>query len=620
MLARLQPPACHILPRSACPGILSRSRPKTSLHARYISQGASGYGASSPSGGQPRSLLQRYALRTAIAALGLGIAYEVDKELHASAIIRNLRTLWTCAVIALDYKLNFKHEKEGDIPALQERVAQRVYDLLTTNAGLYIKIGQAFANNAALLPRPMQEKFARLFDDAPQVPYSVVEKVFVAEFGRPPAGPNGVFEVFEEQAAASASIAQVHRAKLKADDRSDEWVAVKIQKPDVSKQVEWDLGAFTVVMWMYEHWLFNIPAMFAVNFINDHLRRELDFEAEVRNATETTSYIAREPRLADRVYVPKVYPEYSTKKVMTAEWIDGVRLSDRRGIERLMGSDARESSRPPLAADRFPVLKGGSEWVMRTMVDLFSAQIFDWGWVHCDPHPGNIIIRPHPDPTKAKKGQAQFVLLDHGLYVRVSDAFQQQYAQLWKGLLTLDFDVVKGVASEWGIGTPDLFASATLMRPVRFQQSDAPDFDKMDNYERGVLMKERLKGFLTDTDRLPKELLFIGRNMRIVQGNNQSFGSPVNRVRITGYWASRFLVTSHKLATGRRIREFFNHFIFMSVLFTSDIIFWATKIRQWAWHLSGRKGQSFEDELEASMRSFAKSNFGIDVPASAFEG
>ncbi len=106
----------------------------------------------------------------------------------------------------------------------------------------------------------MQEKFAKLFDDAPQVPYSTVERVFKAEFGRPPAGPDGVFEIFEEQAAASASIAQVHRAKLK----TGEWVAVKIQKPDVSKQVEWDLGAFRAVMWIYEHWLFHLPVCFAV--------------------------------------------------------------------------------------------------------------------------------------------------------------------------------------------------------------------------------------------------------------------------------------------------------------------------------------------------------------------
>lgn len=170
--------------------------------------------------------------------------------------------LFQCALIALDYKLNFKPELSDDIPALHERVANRVYDLLTTNGGLYIKIGQAIGNNAALLPRPMQEKFASLFDDAPQVPYSVVEAVLRAEYGRPPAGPDGIFEVFEEQAVASASVAQVHRAKLKSEDGNGQWVAVKVQKPAVSRQVEWDLGAFHVVMWLYENYLFNMPVYF----------------------------------------------------------------------------------------------------------------------------------------------------------------------------------------------------------------------------------------------------------------------------------------------------------------------------------------------------------------------
>lgn len=253
------------------------------------------------------------------------------------------------------------------------------------------------------------------------------------------------------------------------------------------------------------------------DFVNDHLRRELDFQLEAQNAIRTAEYVANEPRLSDRVYIPKIYPELSTKKVMVAEWIDGVRLSDKKGIFRLMGDDASSPShRIALPADRFPTLKGGSEWVMQTMIDLFSAQIFSWGWVHCDPHPGNIIVRPHPDPARARKGQAQFVLLDHGLYVRLTDGFQQQYARLWKGLLTLDFGVVKRVAEEWGIGTPDLFASATLMRPVRFKESTMPDFEKMNEYERGVLMKEKLKGFLTNTDIMPKELIFIGRNMRCV--------------------------------------------------------------------------------------------------------
>lgn len=203
---------------------------------------------------------------------------------------------------------------------------------------------------------------------------------------------------------------------------------------------------------------------------------------------------------------------------MVAEWIDGVRLSDRANIFRLMGEkDPRLSGRlsqtTELLSDQIPSkpLRGGVAAIMDTMIQLFSAQIFSWGWVHCDPHPGNVIIRPHP----SRPGYPQLVLLDHGLYVQASEPFRKQYATLWRGLITMDFDTIKSVASEWGIGTPDLFASATLMKPVRFgEQKDADEFDKLSQYERSVRLKARLKQFLTDTDKMPKELVFIGRNMR----------------------------------------------------------------------------------------------------------
>ena len=200
--------------------------------------------------------------------------------------------------------------------------------------------------------------------------------------------------------------------------------------------------------------------------------------------------------------MPKVYPELSTKKVLVAEWIDGVRLSDKKGIQSLMGEGPTPVSSP---------LRGGTKWILDTMVQLFSAQIFSWGWVHCDPHPGNILIRPNPSAPR----RPQFVLLDHGLYVHVDDTFRQQYATLWKGLMIRDFDTIKDIASSWGIGTPDLFASATLMKPVRFGgQKERDEFDAMSQYDRSVLIKERLQGFLTDTDKMPKALVFIGRNMR----------------------------------------------------------------------------------------------------------
>ena len=123
--------------------------------------------------------------------------------------------------------------------------------------------GQAIAANTALFPAPFQTRFSKLFDEAPQVPYADIERVFLSEFGKPPAGEGGVFEEFEMQAVASASIAQVHRARLKRrldingnpEESGGAWVAVKIQKPAVSKQVEWDLAAYKALGWMYERWV-----------------------------------------------------------------------------------------------------------------------------------------------------------------------------------------------------------------------------------------------------------------------------------------------------------------------------------------------------------------------------
>ena len=97
------------------------------------------------------------------------------------------------------------------------------------------------------------------------MPVADIASVFQEEFGRPPSGPGGIFYEFEETAVASASIAQVHRARLKSQDgQPGDWVAVKVQKPAVAKQIEPDLAAFRAVMWIDEHWVFDMPTYFVV--------------------------------------------------------------------------------------------------------------------------------------------------------------------------------------------------------------------------------------------------------------------------------------------------------------------------------------------------------------------
>lgn len=310
---------------------------------------------------------------------------------------------------------------------------------------------------------------------------------------------------------------------------------------------------------------------------------------------------------------------------MTAEWIDGVRLSDRAGVRALMGESPSNNmptpmiapgEEPSLPAYRSGPLRGGTRAVAQAMVDLFCAQIFNWGWVHCDPHPGNVLVRAHPDhPTLP-----QLVLLDHGLYVRLSPAFRTQYAALWKGLLTLDYGAVTRITRAWGFGAPDMFASATLLRPVRFPAGGAAAAEPLSEYELGVRMKQKMRDFLADTDAMPKELVFIGRNMRIVQGNNQALGSPVNRVKTMGVWAGRALADAPGLSVAGHVSAWAAYVRFRTALLALDAAFWASRARYWVRGLLGLPREGFEDELEKTMRGLAKSSFGLEVGPDAFKG
>jgi len=353
---------------------------------------------------------------------------------------------------------------------------------------------------------------------------------------------------------------------------------------------------------------------------------------------------------------------------MVAEWIDGVRLSDTNGIRRLVGeeeplTESAESTptpllvsrQQPLASFEFPAkpLKGGTQYIMHTMVSLFSAQMFDWGWVHCDPHPGNVIIRPSPtSPT-----QPQLVLIDHGLYVQTPEGFKREWINLWRGMLSGDYSQVEKVTKNWGLAIPDLLASFALMRPTvlrrnrekrvkidegQSQQEERP----LTHYEMSVRMKKKLKEFLTDTDRMPKVLIFLTRNMRMVQGmithlsllcfglhalilgNNQSLGSPVNRIKLTGYWASKSQTRNPNLALGQRIKEWWSHIVFRSVMFSLDVIFWKTKFMTWlgdvkcrllGGDVSSLRKQNFEQEVERSILEFAQENLGFQNKTT-FEG
>ncbi|KAK7513476.1 ABC1 family-domain-containing protein [Phyllosticta citriasiana] len=603
-----------------------------------------------PNAKPKRKWVRRLAWTTAI----VGGGYVFDTHFNNASLTRSFRTFKTGIVIGLDYKINFRANPPfaSSLTEVHNRNAERIFNLLRDNGGLYLKIGQAIAMQSAVLPPEFQKMFSRMFDDAPQNDWEDVQRVVQEDFGKSVEETFGVsFQgedgkgVMERTARASASVAQVHWTRL-PDGRE---VAVKIQKREIKAQVGWDLWAFKVVARVYT-WLFDIPMYSMVPYVSERLMLETDFENEANNAETMRELVENEPRLRGRVYVPKVYRELSSKRVMTAEWIEGTRLWDKKGItspwkgpksEGSPGCNGKPLPPPPQeslasVASNDPhkeqLKPDRTHWrgedgngglglslkdVMTTMVDLFSAQMFLWGVVHCDPHPGNIFLRRLP------YGKSELVLIDHGLYIHMRPEFRHQYALFWKSLIAFDNKTIADIVRSWGVNSPDLFASATLMRPYTGgDQSTSDEIRKGVKgktegeraYEMQMKMRAGIKQILSDETKWPKELIFIGRNLRIVQGNNQFLGSPVNRIKITGLWASRALAESRDLALLERVANWIKHLRFRAVLLGSDAVWWYAWVRQKLGF-----GGGMEAEIEAQMKVMAK-DMGIELNHGVFEG
>lgn len=126
-------------------------------------------------------------------------------------------------------------------------------------------------------------------------------------------------------------------------------------------------------------------------------------------------------------------------------------------------------------------------------------------------------------------------------------------------------------------------------------------------------MREKIAEFIVNQEQMPKELVFIGRNMRIVQGNNQALGAPVNRIKIIANWASYALTRSIREAglhrsLAERLEGWARHVVFKFVVLGLDVAFLVTKVRQ---TLFG--GMGFEEEMEERMRRVAKDEFGVEL-------
>ncbi len=265
----------------------------------------------------------------------------------------------------------------------------------------FIKLGQVMACRPDLLPVEYAQELCKLTDSVPPFPFPEAREIVERELGAP---LTRVFSTFDPEPTAAASIAQVHAARLL--DNTE--VMVKVQRPNIERLIERDISILRGLAELFESYVPDMAVYNPRGIVEEFARtisRELDFFIEAANAGRL-----RENFLgSDILYVPRIFPEVSSRHVLVIERIVGFRIDEFERIDRA-GFDRKELSRNGAAA--------------------FFQMVFQDGFFHADPHPGNIFVLP----------DGKIGLVDFGIMGRVSEENRQYYADTIVALVEHDFD------------------------------------------------------------------------------------------------------------------------------------------------------------------------------------
>ncbi|KAG7192690.1 uncharacterized protein KQ657_001471 [Scheffersomyces spartinae] len=508
-----------------------------------------------------------------IGIIGGTTVYYTDESLFLSVFGRTIRATYVLSWVAYQYSKQLPPGSK-ELADLHEEAAEKLYQMLMTNKGLYIKIGQAIANQGSVFPIAYQKRFVKLYDNAPNDSWRSIDKVLKANLGN--GYQDKYFESIDTVPVASASVAQVHRGYLK-DVWGGQPVAIKVQHPYIPKQTKIDLLVYRVFSVVFER-VFDIPMSFYTSYISDELQCELNFINEMVNAERLQAAIANDPGMKnEHIVIPKVYHEFTTLQTLITEWMDGVPLLDKAKI----------------LEKKFDVGRMVSQYIQ-----VFARQIFKYGFVHLDPHPGNIMVR-----FNEQLGDQELIILDHGLYTTLPPRFQDEYRELWRHLYLFNKKGVVSISRNWGINEAELFATIMLLRPANFMSKS--EKDALDTQLRETSVQDLLRGFISDKGKFPLELLFVVRAMRMIQNLNQHFGSPVNRINV---FSREAIGTS----TPNGISDWMKLLFQKLTLFSADLVFGLIRFRQWVWgDKYGSKAMGLEDYFEEFIKDSA-SKLGLE--------
>jgi predicted unusual protein kinase regulating ubiquinone biosynthesis (AarF/ABC1/UbiB family) len=405
-----------------------------------------------------------------------------------SVIVLAIRIYVPYKAIQLWSRITGDGRKEARYRRQDLHAARALYRASIRLEGLLIKASQFIATRADILPDEWVSTLSGLQDRVPPQPFEIIRAQIERELGRPLAS---IFAEFNPVPIAAASLAQVHAART-IDGRR---CAVKIQYPRIEAIVDADLRnlAFTlrILAWLEPNFDFRVIAREVLKYIP----MELDFLNEARNSEIIAA------NFADRsdVVIPRIYRDLTTRRVLTMELVEGIKVTDLAALERA-GID--------------------KHLVAQKLIEMFTQQILRDGFFHADPHPGNIMVQPGP----------RIVLLDFGLAKDFPPAFRDAFVRLTFAILSSNRDAIITAFHDLGFrtrdGSPDtllMLAEVFLGNSVKRNRAYA-DSDLIEEFSDDLPRTLRANPIVE----VPADVLLVNRVLGLMSGLGKTLDSQVN--------------------------------------------------------------------------------------------
>jgi len=404
----------------------------------------------------------------------------------------------------------FKKEVKGiESLSTPERVRLAFEELGPT----FIKFGQVLSSRPDLLPQDFIREFSKLQDRVPPFPFETAKDIMESQLGCP---LSELFDSFEEMPVAAASLSQVHRAKTKTGNE----VVIKVQRPGIEDIIETDIRILHDLAALAERHLPESRHYEPVRIVDEFartIRREMDFVREGRNIDRFRKYFAGD----ETVYIPKVYWDLTAPKVLTMEYIRGIKVSD---LEQLEAT----------GMDRRIIAINGANLILK--------EIFEFHFFHADPHPGNIFVLENN----------VIAPVDFGMIGMLDEEIAHQLGIMFTAIVEKDADSLVNVFLSIGLAPELIDRSAFRLELADFLERyyEVP----LQQLNIGIIINELMGIIRHYRLRFPPDLVMMTKALVINEGVGTMLYPEFNIIEHARPYAQKLMI--RRLDPARQLKEF----------------------------------------------------------------